>query len=127
MTLRTCLLLSDDPDDHIEFTEALQEVSGNYVLMAVHDAAKAIQLLAFNKLLPDLLIVDLTVSGLDAERFFETVQRVELSHMSVVAYGDTMNLSMRSHPRIKVFLDDDMTYSDLRKVLTDVLNGAAYS
>lgn len=126
MTLRTCLLLSDDPDDLVEFTEALQEASGNYVLMAVSSPDKAIQLLALKRFVPDLVIVDFTLGGFDSDLFFETMQNnAELSHMPVVGYGDSTNLSTRLHPRIRLFLDDDITYGGLRKVLSEVLNGAA--
>lgn len=125
MILRTCLLLSDDPDDHIELAEALQEASGNYVIMAVRDPDKAIQLLAHKKLVPDLIIVDFTLGGFDTDLFFHTLQSDGLSHTPVVAYGDSTNLSRHSHPRIEMFLDDDITYSGLRKALVEILDGSA--
>lgn len=124
MTLRTCLLLSDDPDDHIELREALQEASSSYVIMAVFDPDKAIQLLALKKLVPDLIIVDFTLGGFDSDLFLDTLQSDGLSLTPVVAYGDTTSLSKRSHPRISAFLDDDITYSGLRRKLVEILNGS---
>lgn len=128
MTLRTCLLLSDDPDDHVEFSEALQEACADYVLMAVCDPAKAIELLALRRLVPDVVIADFALGGFDASLFFETMRKnVELSHLPVIAYGNSTDPSMRSHPQIRVFLDDNISYSALRTVLAETLNGASRS
>lgn len=123
MTLKTCLLLSDDPDDHIEFTEALHEVAENSVVIIVMNADKATRLLAMKKVIPDLVIVDITLTGLDSDSFFDTMQNdPQLGIIPLVVYGELSELQPINHTRISVFLDNSITYSGLRKALLDLLD-----
>ena len=120
--LKTCLLVSDDPDDHMEFAEALQEISENIVLVVVMDPDKATQLVARKSIVPDLLIVDVAISRFDHVKFFEVMQNEpELLPVPVLAYGEFADLTSKGHPRITLFLQNDTPYSALRKALEDIV------
>jgi CheY-like chemotaxis protein len=120
--IRTCLLVSDDPDDHVEFAEALQEIPGNIVLVVVMDPEKAIQLVARKRIVPDLLIVDVSVSDFDFKEFFEAIQNdPSLRPVPVLAYGEFADLTTKGHPRISIFLHNDFSYSALRKALAEII------
>ena len=60
MTLKTCLLVTDDADDHQAFTEAFNEISANTVVLIVLDSQKALELLKAKVHSPDYLFLDLS-------------------------------------------------------------------
>ena len=119
--LRTCLILSDDPDDHIEISEAIYEVSGNAAVMFMSDAEKAIELILLRNIMPDIIIVDTALDGFNRDLFFETIQHDHhLSAVTVVAYGATDELSHWDHPNVCVFLENDISYTALRNTLSNL-------
>ena len=123
MMLRTCLLVSDDPDDHIMFTEVLCEISSDIVLMAVLDRAKALDLLSSGRHLPDYLIIDLSNSDPGADPFFTALEKHPgLSQVPLIVYGDFSQSAALSNGRIMAFLDNDFTYSRLRSMLAQIIN-----
>lgn len=124
MKVKTCLLVSDDPDDHVQFAEACYEVSSDIVLLVVMDATKALELLASKRHIPDYLILDLALSSLNSDEFFKTlVESLDLKTVSLIAYGDFSHLSRIQHDRVTAFVDYDFSYSRLRGILEKVVKG----
>jgi response regulator RpfG family c-di-GMP phosphodiesterase len=123
MVLRTCLLVSDDPDDHIMFTEVLYEISSDIVLMSVLDPLKALNLLSSGRHLPDYLILNLSDAEFITESFFAALeQHPGLERIPLIAYGDISQARTVRNGRISAFLDNDFTYSRLRSMLVKVFN-----
>ena len=120
MIVRTCLLISDDPDDHIEFSEALYEVSEDAVLIAVSDVQKAIDLLKHKKCIPEFIFLYLDIPAFEPDIFFEALQEDEsLNKIKVIAYGNQSRVTYS--PLIRMFLNSDMDYSELKDALRAIL------
>jgi hypothetical protein len=115
MVVRTCLLLSDDPDDHIEFSEALYEVSDDTVLVTVSDFKKAIDLLSLKKCIPEFVLLNLAIPDFKADKFFDTLNDdPDLKYVRVITYGEADTVHS---PRITTFLQDDLSFSELKEAL----------
>lgn len=124
MTMKTCLLVSDDPDDHIEFTEALYEISDRIVVLVVADAGRAAELVLSKRHIPDYFIVDLAVNGFTHDNFFSTLEAdKDFEPMYIVAYGDYPDYENVKKHRISAFLERDSAYSDIKTFMRRVLRG----
>src|SRR5690606_20748319 len=118
MVLRTCLLVSDDPDDHVMFTEVLHDISSDIVLINVMDALKAFRLLSSGRYHPDYLIVDASNAANDVAAF---EQAPELERIPLVVYGEFPHVTTTTTSRAVAFLGNDLTYSRLRTMLAAVI------
>ncbi len=119
--VRTCLLISDDPDDHIELSEALYEISDDTVLVAVSDVGKALDLLSANKCVPEFILLNLIISELIAQEFFNAIEaNPALSHVRVIVFGEA---EVIKHARVAAVLDTDLTYSELKEALRELISG----
>ena len=122
MIVRTCLLISDDPDDHVEFSEALYAISDNAILMTVSDSQKAVDLLVLKKCIPEFLFLNLATPGLIANEFFNALARdTSLNNIHIIAFGDITAPHNIDKSRIKTFLDDGMSFSELKNALKSVI------
>lgn len=122
MSVRTCLLVSDDPDDHIEFTEALYEIADDVVVLIVPDSKRAAQLVLSKRHIPDYLIVDLAMDAFGRDDFLSTLQQdPDLRKIYVLAYGDDADYENVKTKPFSVFLNRDATYSDIRTLLQTIL------
>lgn len=120
MIVRTCLLISDDPDDHLEFSEALYEVSDDAVLIAVSDVQKAIDLLKHKKCVPEFIFLYLDIPAFEPDIFFEALQDDEqLAKVKIITYGTEEQVT--HSPLITTFLNSDMNYSELKDALRGLL------
>lgn len=123
MGLKTCLLVSDDPDDHVQFAEAWYEVASDMVLLVVADANKALELLSLKRHIPEYIILDLALGSLNSEVFFNTLgEDPELRAVSLIAYGDFSHLSRIQNDRVSAFVGYDISYSRLRSILQKVVS-----
>lgn len=113
MTARICLLISDDPDDHIEFTEALNEISNEIVLLTVADPEKAITLLARRLVNPEYIFLNLEMNDFTADDFLDALASNGLEHIEIIAYGEYGDFDRLQAHRITAFLNSEMGYSDL--------------
>lgn len=117
MIVRTCLLISDDPDDHVEFSEALYEISDDAVLVAVSDAGKALELLRQRKYLPEFVFLNLGISAFDPDAFMEVISSAEhLSKLKVIAFGDSVSSS-----RFSTYFSNELSFSQLKQTLRSIL------
>ena len=121
-TTITCLLVTNDPDDFLEFSEALNEISKDAILVAVADTARAITLLVDKLQTPDFIFLNLSMYGGRPESFLKQVkENKKLSKVCVVGYGDSVSLNgTKSH--VSHFLNDNFSYTDLKKFLIRLLN-----
>lgn len=122
MIVRTCLLISDDPDDHIEFSEALYEVSDDTVLISVADLKRAADLLALKKCVPEFIFLNLGMGELNPDGFIKLLEDPELLRVQVIAYGDSAN-AFTAKGRISDFLESDVSYSELKSFLEKIMGG----
>ena len=123
MALRTCLLISDDPDDHLEFSEAMYEVSNDTILISLVNARKAMDLLKANICVPDFIFFDLS-DGVHADVFLTAMQKNPImENVPVIVYGDYSEYERITTLGVAAYLNKDYSYSDLRAFLKKVLNG----
>jgi CheY-like chemotaxis protein len=122
MNVKTCLLVTDDPDDHQSFSEALSEISANTILIVILDSEKATMLLESKKLIPDYIFVDLSMHGIHIREFMEAVKRDgSLRTIPAILYGDEDELNKIQQVDSVPFFPKDYNYAELRSFLMDVV------
>lgn len=122
MIVRTCLLVSDDPDDHIEFSEALYEISNDVILVTVTHPGKAIELLALRQCVPAYIFLNLEMTGYDADDFLTAIEaNGDLEGIEIIAYGEYSDYDKLKTRRISAFLNHQMSYTELRNFLQKVV------
>ena len=122
MIVKTCLLISDDPDDHVEFSEALYEISDEIVVVTVLDFRKAIDLLITKKCVPEFVVLNLGMSDFASDNFFAVLREdPSLKSVKLIAYGDGADLKHDDSARINRFIDDGLPFSELKKELRALL------
>ena len=120
MIVRTCLLISDDPDDHVEFSEALYAISNDTVLVTVSDVNKAISLLKMKKCVPEFLFIHLGIPAFEPDVFFQSLLGDDhLKTMNVIGFGDPA--SIVSSNGFMAVLNGDMNYAELKEALRRLL------
>lgn len=93
--ITTTLLISDDLDDHLSFTEAFAKVLPSMVVVAVLSQDKAIELLSSRKLVPDYVFLDLTSPNSDVSALLASIRNNEDGkHISFTAYGGEESFSV---------------------------------
>ena len=118
MTARTCLLVSDDPDDQIEFDEALQEISSDIILVTVTDVSKAIDFLTLGQCVPAFVFLNVETDGFDPEDLLRTVAaNPDLERIKFITYGEYGDHDKLPVTRITTFLNNEVNYTDLRNFL----------
>ena len=122
MIVRTCLLISDDPDDHAEFSEALYEISDDIILMTVSDVKKAIDLLLYKKCFPEYVFFNVGMSDFTPDEFVSAIHAdTSLANISVIAYGENIQPLSTGTSRITRFLTDGLSFSEFKRELKKVL------
>ncbi len=122
MTLKTCLLITDDPDDHQAFTEALSEISAKAIVLNVVDSEKALDFLKIKKHTPDYIFIDLSMHGIRINSFLKAVKSdIDLSLVPTVVYGQEKDFIKIENPEKVVFFIKDYEYSHLRDFLKNFI------
>lgn len=122
MYLRTCLLVTDDPDDHQSFSEAISEISSSTVLIVVSDSEKAIELLKSKRHVPDYIFLDLSMQGVDASAFLNELNKdINLSTIPSILYGEESDLFKLRDMNGSSFFNKDYDYSELRNFLKRII------
>ena len=122
MLLRTVLLISDDPDDHVQFTEVTNEIAADVAVVAILDSRKASHFLSAKPFIPDLIIVNLSMNELDGELFRRINTDGELTNTPLLVYGEFSEFAGVPSKRVSAFLENDFTYSRLRTLMQKILN-----
>lgn len=119
MTVKTCLLVTDDPDDHQAFSEAFAEISENAVVLIVLDSHKALALIKSEKHAPDYVFLDLSMHNVRVNTFLNTIRSNPfMEDLPVVVYGEETSLIKLEPAGNVVFFNKQYEYSELRDFLS---------
>jgi len=114
MTVKTCLLVSDDPDDHQAFSEATSEISKDAVVLIILESQKALNFLTLKSHKFDYIFVDLFMQGIKINTFLKMVQRDPHLHATqIIVYGDESNFNRIENAAGLIFFNKDYEYSEL--------------
>lgn len=119
--MRTCLLISDDPDDYAEFSEALYEIARDTVLIAVADANRAAELLAAGTCVPEFVFLNRSVNGTETSNLFAVLSQPRLHEVKLFVWGDLRGLPDAERLRITSSFDLDMTFAALKELLRSIV------
>lgn len=120
--LKKCLLVTDDPDDHVAFTDAVSEITANAVVLAILDSQKALSLLIEKTLLPDYIFLDLSMHAVNADFFLNSLREDEaLSKIPTVLYGDRKAYDAADPHLNMTFFSKDYTYSDIKDFVQQLI------
>lgn len=115
--------MTDDPDDHQSFSEAIGKVSEDSIVVIVVDSEKARTLLTSATHIPNHLIIDLSMDGLDINVFLDTLRsNVKLARIPVLTYGEPSEYAGILDRRALVFFAKDYEYSKLQSILHDFIH-----
>lgn len=119
--MKTCLLITDDPDDHQAFSEAFAEVSEETIVLIVLDSQKALEMLRAKKHSPDFIFLDLSMHGIRINTFlkFIKVESVGLRQVPIVVYGDVTEFYKLEYFSEVTFFNKEYEYSELRDFLKE--------
>ena len=118
MALQKCLLVTDDPDDHQSFTDAVTEISDNAVVVVILDSDKALKLLLENVFMPDYVFVDLCMTGIKINSFLKGIKNQSaLKSIPVVLYGDPGNFSDNGEFHDLIFFKKEYEFTELKDML----------
>jgi CheY-like chemotaxis protein len=122
MPVKTCLLITDDPDDHQAFSEALSEISPKSVVLIVLDSEKALELLKDKKLIPDGIFLDLSMQGIRINTFLKNIKgKTGVQTVPTVIYGEPAGFEKIEDSQGLFFFDKDYQYSELKEFLSEFL------
>jgi CheY-like chemotaxis protein len=119
MAIKTCLLVTDDPDDHQAFSEAFSEISANAIVLIVLDSEKALQLLKSGKYIPDHIFLDLSMHGIRINTFLKSINNdPAIRDIPTVVYGNQAAFLKIEYTDGLQFFNKEYDYSELKKFLT---------
>jgi hypothetical protein len=124
MNVKTCLLITDDPDDHQAFTEAIAKLSELITVLIVVDSEKALTLVSSGKHIPDYVLIDLSIISSDTDNFIRDLRSaLRSATVPVLLYGQPLQFAELSPQRFLTFLPKEYEYSKLQSVLRDFILG----
>lgn len=90
-TVKSLLLVEDDPDDQDLFEMALQEVDGSVSLTKAFDGLDALaKLKEMQGLMPDLIVLDINMPRMNGREFLEAIKSDHaFREIPVVLYSTT--------------------------------------
>jgi CheY-like chemotaxis protein len=122
MKVKTCLLITDDPDDHQAFSEAFAEVSEETIVLIVLDSQKALDMLRAKKHNPNFIFLDLSMHGIRINTFLKFIKTedISLQKIPVVVYGDVTEFYKLEYVSEVTFFNKEYEYSELRDFLKEL-------
>ncbi|HEY0744824.1 MAG TPA: hypothetical protein VGD40_25330 [Chryseosolibacter sp.] len=125
MKVKTCLLITDDPDDHQAFSEAFAEVSEETIVLIVLDSQKALEMLRAKKHAPDFIFLDLSMHGIRINTFLKFIKAEDqtLTQVPVVVYGEVAEFYKLEYVSEVTFFNKEYEYSELRDFLREFFRG----
>jgi CheY-like chemotaxis protein len=121
MTVKTCLLVTDDPDDHQVIAEALSDISESTILLNILDSQKALLLLKDAEYRPDYLMLDISMHGIKINSILNFVRsESNSSPIPVIIYGPLEPfLQIDDHHNL-IFFNKEYEYSELKDFLKKI-------
>ena len=117
MSVKTCLLVTDDPDDHQAFSEVASEISEETVVLIILDSQKAHLLLKEKSYVFDYIFLDLFTHGIRINSFLNVIQNDLDIRSEIIVYGDKSNFDKILNPKGLIFFNKEYEYSELRDFL----------
>lgn len=118
MEVKTCLLVTDDPDDHQAFSEAFSDVSREAIVLNVLDSNKALNLLQSKKHIPDYFFIDLSMHGMRVNTFLKIFRNdPAISKIPTVLYGLESDIDKVDDRGDLLFFNKEFGYAELRNFL----------
>jgi response regulator of citrate/malate metabolism len=122
MITKTCLLITDDPDDQFEFTEAMNEISSDIVLLNISGSAKAIKLIQSKRHIPDYIFLDLSLGENPVNEFLDTLNKLDYQQaIPTIVYGQDEEFIKVNITGITDFLKKGYAYSTLKAFLKKLI------
>jgi CheY-like chemotaxis protein len=119
-SIQTCLVVTDDPDDHHAFTEAIGKLSDNVIVLIVIDRDKALRALWSKALTADYLIIDLSMDGMEVNEFLERLRcNPALSGIPICSYGEPKEYGDFAKRHAITFFSEEYDFSELENVFRD--------
>lgn len=117
MTTKTCLLVTDDSDDHQAFSEAASEISESAVVLIILDSQKALQLLKTKSHQFDYIFLDLFMNGMRINSLLKVIQQDLKLKSKIIVYGDEQSFSLIENKEGLTFFEKEYEYSELKNFL----------
>lgn len=123
MNSKIFLLITDDPDDYIEFASALDEVLTDAILVTVADGEKASRMLEESVFVPHGVLINLLMIDGHADRILKALQKGASYHATkkITYGGDGAEYNVLNNGKDADFLKSSLPYSELRQRLTSIL------
>lgn len=118
MSLKKCLLVTDDPDDHRAFTDVVAENHPSTVVLTILDSQRAIDLISDRIFIPDYLFVDLAMQGIAVESFLSMLKSdPELRKLPTALYSEDSCFKYHDQDIDVLTFSKDYTYGQLKEFL----------
>ena len=118
MIVKTCLLVTDDSDDHHAFSEAASEISEGAIVLIILDSQKALHLLKAKKHFFDYIFLDLFMDGIRINSFLKIIQQEINLDSKIIVYGDEASFGQIENSEGLTFFNKEYNYSELKAFLT---------
>lgn len=116
------MLITDDPDDHNAFSEALSDLTTKVILIVISNSEKALEMLKSKKHRPDYLIIDLSMYGIRVNSFITTMKNdIDLADIPIYLYGDKSDTDKVKDNTFLPFFSKEYNYSELRSFLKNII------
>jgi hypothetical protein len=125
MNSKIFLLITDDPDDYVEFSSALDEISSDAILLTIANGQKARKVLEENIFVPHCVLINILMHEGNADQVLATLGK-EKAYSSTrrIAYGgEGIEFNQLTERQEADFLRSSLPYSELRSKLTKILEG----
>jgi hypothetical protein len=119
MTVKTCLLVTDDPDDHQAFSEAASEISEGAIVLIILESQKALELLKTKAHKFNYIFLDLSMHGIRINTFLKILQNELKLDAGIAVYGSEVDFSSIENPTKLAFFSKEYEYSELRDFLSN--------
>lgn len=125
MNVKTCLLVSDDPDDHQAFSEAFSDVSREAIVLNVLDSVKALELLKAKKHIPDYFFIDISMHGIRINAFLKIIANdPAISKIPTVLFGHESDMLNVEGGDAYFFFNKEYGFTQLRNFLKEFVGHA---
>lgn len=122
MKSKIFLLITDDPDDHIVFSSALDEVSTDAVVITIGNCHKAMLILEQSVFVPYCVLINLLMEDANADQILSALGGVNYSDTIKFAFGgEGMEFNALVNRNDVNFLRSSLPYTQLRERFSELL------